>query len=134
MRGAGGTPGGVGQFILGLVLLSSGLYLLLSSIVVQSGFGFGSVLWRMGGFGLTSGAMLVPLLVGIGVIFFSARNPIGWVLALGSLVAIILGVIMSLQIRIRSMSMLEMLIILILIGGGTGLFLKSLYSSEKKAG
>lgn len=128
MRGAGGTPGGIGLFVVGLAMFSAGMYLLLNSIVVHSGFHFGARLWSIGGIGLTGGAMLVPLLVGIGFIFYSARSFIGWVLAASSLGAIILGVIMNLQISMRSMTLLEMIMLLVLIGGGAGLFAKSLFA------
>ncbi len=126
MRGAGGTPGGTIHFFIGLTMLVGGTYLLLSNMIVHSGFGFGTALYRVGGFGLTSGSMLIPMAAGIGFIFYNARNPLGWILSLGSLGAIILGVIMSIQISLRSMTLLDMIIILILIGGGIGLFLKSL--------
>lgn len=126
MRGAGGTPGGIGLFIVGLAMFSAGMYLLLNSIVVHSGFHMGLALWSFGRFGLTSGAMLLPLAVGIGFIFYSARSLIGWVLVIGSMGAIILGVIMSLQISIRSMTLLEMILLLVMIAGGAGLFAKSL--------
>lgn len=126
-RGAGGTPGGSLSFFVGLSMACAGLYLLLGSISVHSGFGLGMVLWNVGGrFGLTSGALLIPFLAGVGVIFYNSKNPLGWILSVGSLTAIILGVIMSLQLSIRSMSLLEMLIILVLLAGGLGIFAKSL--------
>jgi hypothetical protein len=56
-RGAGGTPGGVGQFFIGLTMAVVGGYLLLNQVQVTTSFwNFG----RYGGFGLT----LLPLLVG----------------------------------------------------------------------
>lgn len=129
-RGAGGTSGGAWSFFIGLTMATAGIYLLLSSIAVHSGFGFRSTLWQVGGVGLTSGALLIPFIAGVGWIFYNAKSPFGWVLSVGSLGAIIVGVIMSIQVSIRSMSLLEMLIMLVLIAGGLGLFAKSLYSSE----
>ena len=129
-RGAGGTPGGSLSFFLGLSMASAGLYLLLSSITVHSGFGLGLVLWNVGGrFGLTSGVLLIPFLAGVGVIFYNSKNSLGWILSVGSLAAIVLGVIMSLQISMRSMNLLELLLILVLLAGGLGIFAKSLVSS-----
>lgn len=50
----------------------------------------------------------------------------GWVLAAGSLAAIVFGVLMSLSISIRTMSLLDIIIILVLLVGGLGLFARSL--------
>jgi len=44
-RGAGGTPGGVGQFIVGLVMVAAGGYLILNQVqVTTSSWRFGR--WR----------------------------------------------------------------------------------------
>ncbi len=130
MRGAGGTEGGTGSFILGLVMLSAGLYLLLDSIVVSNSFSLGYPLWRVPvagtHFNLTSGGMLLPLMAGIALIFYNARMVWGWVLAIGALTAVLLGVILSLSISMRSMSLLNLLLVLTLTMGGLGLFLRSL--------
>jgi hypothetical protein len=56
-RGAGGTPGGIGEFLLGLGMAVAGGYWLTSSVTVSSGY------WRFWGhnaFGLS----LVPLVLG----------------------------------------------------------------------
>lgn len=59
MRGAGGTPGGLGEFLLGLGLLVTGGYLLMQQIIVTSG---GWNLWGYDAFGLS----LLPFLIGLG--------------------------------------------------------------------
>lgn len=129
-RGAGGSPGGAGSFFIGLAMAATGAYLLLNSIIVHTGFGFGLVLWNVGSYGLTGGVMLVPLMVGIGMIFYSAKSPWGWILAASALAAIVIGVFMNIQIGMRSMSLLEMILIFILLAGGLGLFAKSLASAS----
>lgn len=130
MRGAGGTNGGVGTFFLGLALAGAGLYLLLHNITVSSGFNLGYPLYRFSvwhsQWSLTSGSMLIPLVLGIGLIFYNARSPLGWVLAPGALLGILFGVLMSLNISLRTMSLLDLLLILGLCGSGLGLFLRSL--------
>ena len=83
-RGAGGTPGGVGQFFIGLTMAVVGVYLLLNQVQVTTSFwNFG----RFGGFGPT----LLPLLVGVAFLFYNGKSFIGWLLtALG--LAIVLGI------------------------------------------
>lgn len=126
MRGAGGTPGGYIGFVVGLVMMCGGFYLLLNSIVVKARFGFGYSVYSVGGYSITSGMILIPFLFGVGLIFFDRQSISGWLLSAGSLVALIFGVISSVSFTLRGMSAFDLLIILILAFGGIGLFLRSL--------
>ncbi len=126
MRGAGGTEGGIWRFFAGLAMMIVGGYLFFDSIRVESGYRWGMALYDVGGFALTGGMILIPLVAGIVILFYSARNPAGWLLALGSLLALVFGVIRSIQFVFRSMSLFSLLIILVLLFGGIGLFLSSL--------
>ncbi|MCS6824035.1 MAG: hypothetical protein NZ529_07035 [Cytophagaceae bacterium] len=123
---AGGTSGGGGKFFLGLVMIMGGGYLLLNSIQVTNGFHFGYPLYTFGAYSLTSGMVLIPFMIGVGLIFFNYKNILGWLLAGGSLVALIFGVISSIHFSMRHMSLFELLVILVLLVGGIGLFLASL--------
>lgn len=129
MRGAGGTPGGAGSFFLGIAMAGAGLYLLLSSIHVSSGFGLGYGVWNLGGFGVSSGMLLVPLCLGVGLVFWNARNPLGWILSVGSLGALVTGVLVSLRFSMGRMSLLDLLVVLVLGCGGLGLVARSLRGS-----
>lgn len=128
MKGAGGTSGGVGQFLLGLVMMCGGFYLLLNSIAVTSNFGLGMRLYGtlLGGAGITGGTLMLPFVIGIGLIFYNARNVIGWLLAVGSAVALVFGVLASVSFSLRAMTAFDLIVILVLAVGGTGLFLRSL--------
>lgn len=125
-QGAGGTEGGIGRFLIGLVMIIAGGYLFLQSIVVTNHFGFGYSLYSFGGFNLTSGMVLVPFIFGVGIIFYNAKNPIGWLLAAGALIMLGFGVISSIGFRFRHMSAFDLIVILVLFIGGIGLFLSSL--------
>lgn len=125
-RGAGGTEGGEGSFIIGFVMIVAGGYLLLSGITVRPSFGLRSVAFQIGQFNVTSGMVLVPFIFGVGMIFYNSRNYIGWLLAAGALIALVFGVIANLNIQLRAMSAFDLLVILILLVGGIGLFLRSL--------
>jgi hypothetical protein len=128
INGAGGTQGGIGMFVIGVVMMLGGFYLLLNAIMVSSSFGFGFPLFGWGGFSLTSGMLLIPMMFGVGMIFYNAKNWLGWLLAGGALVALIFGVISSLHFSFQSMTAFNLIIILVLSMGGTGLFLRSLKS------
>ncbi len=126
MRGAGGTDGGVIRFFIGLVMMIGGGYLFFESIRVSSSFHWGMGTYHLGSFSLTSGMILIPFIFGIVFIFYDAKNRIGWLLAVGSLLALVFGVIRSLHFTFRPMSLIDLVIILVLLFGGIGLFLSSL--------
>lgn len=126
MQGAGGTSGGSGKFFLGLFMMCGGFYLLLNNVVVSSSFGLGSRLFGIGGVGVTGGAILVPLVIGLAMIFFNARNYLGWLVAVASFFAMVLGVISTVSLDLRTMSAFSLIMILTLAFGGLGLFLGSL--------
>ena len=129
MRGAGGTSGGLGHFFIGVIMMCVGFYLLLNAITVRSSFGMGMSLYHfgnMGGFNITTGMVMIPFIFGISLIFYNAKNILGWVLAIGSLAALIFGVIASIQFNLRQMSAFDLIVILVLSMGGLGLFLRSL--------
>jgi hypothetical protein len=129
IQGAGGTPGGTGSFIIGFLMMCTGFYLLMQSVVVTRSFGFGMGLFHFAFFGgpvtVTTGMILIPLIFGIGMIFFNSRGVVGWLLAIGSLAALIAGVLSNLHLALRTMTLFDLLTILVLFIGGFGLFLRS---------
>ena len=125
-RGAGGSDGGTGTFLIGVIMMIGGGYLLLNGIVVRPNFGIGSRVFGIGGMTITSGMVLIPFMFGVGMIFYNARNWIGWILACGSLVALVFGVIANMSLQLQRMSAFDLIIILVLLVGGIGLFLRSL--------
>ncbi len=134
MRGAGGTSGGLGQFFIGFIMMCAGFYLLLNSINVTSSFGMGARLYgfsAMGGnYSITSGMIMFPFIFGVGLVFYNSKNVLGWLLAIGSIAALIFGVIASIRFNFRSMSAFDLITILVLAIGGLGLFLRSLKSFD----
>lgn len=126
MRGAGGTHGGEWMFVIGLFMMVAGFYLLLSSISIDSRFGFGMQLYGFGGMGITSGMLMIPFIIGVITIFYSKKNFLGWFLAIGSILALIVGVLARSQFRFAQMSAFDLMVILVLSFGGLGLFLRAL--------
>lgn len=131
LKGAGGTQGGIGRFFIGLSMFLGGGYLLLNAIQVNNDFYMGYSLFSLGRFQVTSGIIMIPFMIGVGMIFFNASNYVGWLLALGSLTLLIFGVISSTHFTLRPMSAFELIMILILLVGGLGLFLSSFRNSAK---
>ncbi len=126
IKGAGGTSGGIGRFFIGLIMMIGGGYLFFNAIRVTHHFSLGYRMHSFGSYHLTTGMTLIPLVFGIGIIFYNYRNIIGWFLTIASLIMLAFGIITSIKFHLKSMSAFELIMILILMVGGIGLFLSSL--------
>lgn len=123
LRNVGGTPGGLGWFLGGLAMLAVGVYLLFQQVDVHGGY------WRWGwSEDGTFGLSLVPLLLGIGILFYDGSSKVGWVVAGLGLLIIIAGVVANLRIHFRTTSLWNTILILALIAGGIGGIARSLRS------
>ncbi|HUQ81137.1 MAG TPA: hypothetical protein VM076_08370 [Gemmatimonadaceae bacterium] len=120
-KGAGGTPGGLGEFFAGLAMAAGGGYLLLQQVTVSSGY------WQLWGYN-AFGISLIPLLIGIALVFFDGRSKLGWLLTAFGALVILLGIITNLTIFFRPTSLFNTLIMLALLAGGIGLVARSVRS------
>jgi hypothetical protein len=119
VKGAGGTSGGTGMFFAGGAMVIAGGYLLLTRVSVVSG---GWQIYGYNAFGLS----LVPLLVGIGALFYNGRSILGWSLATGGAVIILAAILSNLHLYFRPTSLFDTLMMLALLAGGLGLVVRSL--------
>jgi hypothetical protein len=129
MNNVGGTPGGMKAFLLGLVMLIAGGYLLFDHVQVGGGF------WHWGGFGGHStsfGITLIPLLFGIGILFVNGRSFVGKFLTGAGLLVILVGIIANLDLRFHQTSLFNMLVMFVLIVGGIGLIVRSSMPMERE--
>ena len=122
IQGAGGTPGGLGTFLLGLAMAVAGSYWLTTQVTVTSGYWY---FWGYNAFGLS----LIPLLLGIGLLFCNGRSIPGWLLTFAGLVIIFVGILMHLEIYFRPTSLFNTLLMLVLLVGGLGMVARSLRAS-----
>lgn len=119
IQGAGGTTGGIGMFLIGLGMAIAGGWLLTNQVTVTSSF------WHFGsfnGFGLS----LIPLVLGIGMLFFNGKSVIGWLLTFAGAVIIFVGILTNLDIYFRPTSLFNTVLMLVLLAGGIGLVARSL--------
>jgi hypothetical protein len=122
--GPGGTPGGLGEALAGLAMIAAGVYLVFSHVTVHTSF------WRfLGTPGQSFGLTLLPLLVGIGALFFNGSSRLGWVLLVGGVLLILAGILMNLDVYFQPTSLWATIFMFGLIGGGVGLFAKGLRPS-----
>ena len=120
LRDVGGSPGGLGTFLVGLGLAIVGAYLLLDRVTVSGGY------W--GWFGSTQrsfGITLIPLLIGIGILFYDGRSIVGALLAWGGFLVVVAGVIANMRIFFEPTSLFQTLLILAMLAGGIGLIARA---------
>jgi len=129
IRNVGGTPGGTRTFLLGIILAAIGGYLLFNQVQVHGGY------WRwngLGSYGSNFGITLIPLLLGIGILFVNGKSLAGRALVgLGSLV-ILVGIIANLDIHFQQTSLFNTLLMLVLLVSGIGLVIRSVMPMEQQ--
>jgi hypothetical protein len=118
-RGAGGTPGGLWEFFVGAAMIVIGSILFMQRLMVSSTI---SALWGTGG----SGLALLILLVGIGILFFSGRAVIGWIMVGIGVLMIFVTVILNLVVYFVPTSLFQTVLMLGLVFGGIGLVARAL--------
>lgn len=128
LKGAGGTPGGIVDFVIGFMMAVGGAYLLTNQVMVVQefqawpGFGWFATLFGARPFGLS----LLPFMAGLTFLFFNGKSLAGWLLLITGCVIIVLGILMNLQIYFRPTSLFNTLLMLGLLAGGLGLMAKAL--------
>ena len=117
-RDAGGTPGGIGGFLIGFVMACIGAYLITNQVAIVGSY------WSFYG-GSTFGITLVPMLFGVAVLFWNGRSVLGWILTIGGALFILAGIIANLHIYFQPTSLFNTLIMLVLLVGGLVLIAKA---------
>ena len=126
IRDAGGTPGGLGHFVLGFIMTCIGGYLLVNQVTVVGSF---SNFYGENTFGIT----LLPMLFGIGLLFWRGRSIVGWVLTIGGALFIFAGILANLHIFFRPLSLFNTIVMLVLLVGGLGLIARGVQPHSNQA-
>jgi hypothetical protein len=121
----GGTPGGLGHFVLGFFMTCIGGYLITNQVKVVGSY------WSFYG-GNTFGLTLLPMLFGVGILFWSGRSIIGWLLTVAGALFILAGVIANLHIFFQPASLFETMVMLVLLVGGLGLIGRAILPHQAK--
>jgi hypothetical protein len=115
---------GARRFFAGLAMTAVGGYLLLNQVTVAGTF------WDFFGFN-AFGLTLLPMLIGVGFLFFDGKSVIGWVLTILGAAIIVAGILMSMHLYFRPTSLYNTLVMLVLIAGGVGLMASALRAQGK---
>lgn len=118
------------RFLGGLAMLIAGLFIFSQKVMVYSSFFGGS--WGFGGFYMSNGIIIIPLIIGIVWMFASGGSFGSKILTGAGVIFIIAAVILSTNIRLVHISLFEWILILILIFGGAGLVARILLACPGK--
>ncbi|HTP32568.1 MAG TPA: hypothetical protein VMJ75_10370 [Candidatus Acidoferrales bacterium] len=120
---AGGSPGGLGSFVIGLVMACVGGYLLANQVIVAGAY------WNFYGAN-TFGVTLLPMLIGVAMLFWNGRSVLGWLLTAAGALFILAGVIANLHIYFHPATLFNTLVMLVLLVGGLSLIARAVLSSR----
>ena len=114
-------------FFIGLILLAAGLFMLSKRTMVHSSW-YG---WRIGNFDISSGTVVIPLLIGIIWYFFNSKSIFPKIIITLGLIFIVLSIIMSVRINFVMTSLFDYILILGMAAAGAGLLLRTIFKKKK---
>ena len=123
-------PSETREFIIGILLLGLGLFMLAMKVRVHSGFfGYGLRIWN---FSIPSGTVVIPLIIGVIWYVLNPKSILAKiVMTLGSLF-IVASIIMSVSLSFTGATLFEYLLMLLLSAFGLGLILKTSFTDKKE--
>ena len=118
-RGAAGGSGGILEFVLGAAMAVGGIYLLTTRVTVRSGF---SSFWGGETFLLT----LLPLVLGIGLLFFGGRERLAKLLIFVGAILVLVAAVANMRVTFRPTTLFATLAMFFLLAAGLGLVARGL--------
>lgn len=92
----------IADFIIGILLVGIGIYHIFTNTSI-------GVVWksRLLGTALPSGALTIPILIGIVILLLNHRSTIGWMVIAVGIVILLIQIIFSLRISFNTTSLLD---------------------------
>ena len=109
------------RFILGFLSLGAGLFMIGQAVSVSTAWGGG---FRVGGMTMPSGVVVIPLLIGIGMLFYNHQGKLWKYITAIGIIFILLSVILSVRITVNRTSLFDFIIMFSLTAAGTGMLLR----------
>mgnify|MGYP003623293997 FL=1 len=118
------------SMVIGGILLLVGIFLVFQNTYVTTQW----YVWRIGSLGLPTGVVVVPLLVGIGLVLYRPKWIVGKVVIGAGVLFILLTILFSVHIRFLSTGLFNYILMFGCIAAGIGLFLRGWLGGRKKDG
>jgi hypothetical protein len=119
----GGTSGGLGEFLIGVLLIIVGFYMIFTNTIVFTSF------WYFQGYNLL-GPLIIVFMLGLVFLSIHSGSRLGWFLCGGAVLAITVGILMNLQFHFRGITLLSALIMFGFPAVGFGLVLRGLRAHD----
>ncbi len=114
------------NFFIGLLMLGAGLFMILQNVGVRSSWGSG-YFYHIGSWGMPNGLIMLPLLIGIVMLFLMDKKIFGWIVTGLGILFILLTVIMSVSIYWKTSNAYVFILMFGLTAAGGAMMLKVLF-------
>lgn len=116
------------KFFIGLIMLGAGLFMIFQNINVSSNWG--GYFFSFGSFHLANGMIMVPLIVGIGMLFTMKKKVLGWVVLALGVIIVLLSVLMTTHLVWRTTNAYIFVLMFGMTAAGAGLVLRELLRKD----
>ena len=117
------------DFVLGILSLGGGLFLIGQAVSVSSVWGMG---FSIGGVSLPSGLIIVPLLIGIGMLFYNHKGR-AWKYVTGlGIVFILLAIVLSVRITVHRIKLFEFVLMFGFTVAGIAMLLRFWFIDDRQ--
>lgn len=115
-------------FFLGLLMFAGGVFMILQNIIVRTSWG--TSFYRIGTWEVPNGMIMLPVLIGIVMLFVMEKRIFGWIVFILGLVFIMLTIIMSVQISWKTSNAYMFVMMFGLAAAGGGLLMRVLFRKD----
>lgn len=117
------------RFFGGLLLFGAGMFMIFQNLSIESTWGVGSI-FRIGGYSIPNGTIMVPLLLGIALLFLCDRKLWGWLFIGVGFVIVLAAVIMSVHVRWMTSSGWMFFVMFAMTIAGGSMMLRELFRGK----
>ncbi len=115
-------------FFAGLLMFAGGVFMILQNIIVRTNWG--TSFYHIGGWNVPNGLIMLPVLIGIVMLFVMDKKIFGWIVFGLGILFILLTVIMSVSISWKTSNAYVFLIMFGLAAAGGGMLMKVLFRKD----
>ncbi len=116
------------MFFAGLLMFAGGVFMILQNIIVRTSWG--TSFYHIGTWNVPNGMIMLPVLIGIVMLFVMERKIFGWIVFGLGILFILLTVIMSVSISWKTSNGYMFLMMFGLAAAGGGMLMKVLFSKD----
>ena len=113
----------------GLAFFVLGVFLIMQNTIVRTGFNLGFI---TGGYNPPIGILLIPVLVGIIMLFAMKRQVWGWIVIAFGIFTILLSILMGMEIQFKPTFLFVTILMFSSVAIGIGLMTRGVIQSNKK--